>query len=155
MCSICNGFRQVHALFKIIFSCMNNMFWANTIMGKYCHLCLEHDYTITFPACQAHLSPWQVGAVFILLIRTQRATQRRHSWNPIVQTALGVRIYAFCLNYSYFCGIMYLQASAWIFLSECAFWKIPTHWRLYCKREVCKYILSISLVPERQQIWKD
>ena len=64
VCSICNGFRQVHALFKIIFSCMNNMFSANTIMGKFCHLCLEHDYNIIFSSCQAHLSSWQVGAVF-------------------------------------------------------------------------------------------
>ena len=85
MCSLCNGFRQVHALLKIIFSCMNNMFWANTIMGKYCHLCLEHDYTITFPACQAHLSPWQVGAVFLyrIVIRTH-TIQRRHSWKTLV-----------------------------------------------------------------------
>lgn len=37
---------------KIIFSCMNNMFSANTKMGKSCHLCLEHDYTTAFSECQ-------------------------------------------------------------------------------------------------------
>ena len=48
------------------------MFSANTIMVKSCHLCSEHDYSIDFSSCQAHLSQWQVGDVFILLIRTQR-----------------------------------------------------------------------------------
>ena len=52
VCSLCNGFRQVRALFKIIFSCMNNMFLANTKVGKFCHLCLEHDYTTAFSECQ-------------------------------------------------------------------------------------------------------
>lgn len=36
------------------------MFSANTIMGKFCHLCLGHDYTITFPVCQGtcHHDRW-------------------------------------------------------------------------------------------------
>ena len=111
-----------------------------------------------FSSLSRHLSPWQVWCYFIAFLlynSNPQTVQLRQPWNPIVKTALGVRIYVFCLNYSHFCGIMYLQASAWIFLSERAFWKTPTHWRLYCKREVCKYILSIPLVPERQQIWKD
>ena len=50
----------MRALFKIIFSCINNMFSANTIMGRFCHLCLGHDYTITFPVCQGtcHHDRW-------------------------------------------------------------------------------------------------
>ena len=28
------------------------MFLANTKVGKFCHLCLEHDYTTAFSECQ-------------------------------------------------------------------------------------------------------
>ena len=87
------------------------MFLANTKMGKSCHLCLEHDYTITFPVCQGtcHHDRW--GLFLALLFEPTGGFDEAVLKSDCPNLFWGSNN-AFVLNYSYFCGIMYLQASA-------------------------------------------
>ena len=67
------------------------MFSANTKMGKYCHLCLGHDYTITFPVCQGTCHHDSRGLFWALLFEPTGSSTKaalktvclhgRVSWN--------------------------------------------------------------------------